>query len=133
MTLTDRARQLRRTIEYSVQSLDDTMALDAIELYAEWKPDTEYTAAEKIKYHKVLYKCLQTHTSQSNWPPSETPSLFAKVLNPDPEIIPEWEQPESTNGYMKGDKVRFEDNVYESLIDNNIWSPAAYPAGWQQI
>jgi hypothetical protein len=34
---------------------------------------------------------------------------------------------------MHGDRVMFEGEVYESAIDNNIWSPAAYPAGWTKI
>ena len=34
---------------------------------------------------------------------------------------------------MKGDKVMFEGHVYESAIDNNIWSPSAYPAGWTLV
>lgn len=46
---------------------------------------------------------------------------------------PEWEQPQAHNPYMTGDKVTFEGHVYESLIDDNAWSPAAYPAGWQLI
>jgi len=61
------------------------------------------------------------------------PSLWAKVLIPDPDVIPEWEQPDSTNPYMIGDRVMFNGLVYESVIDNNIWSPAAYPAGWKQV
>ena len=47
--------------------------------------------------------------------------------------IPEWVQPDSTNAYMKGDKVKYNEHIYESLIDNNIWSPDGYPAGWQLI
>lgn len=81
----------------------------------------------------MLYKVLQDHTSQSNWTPTAAQSLFAKVLIPEPSVIPEWEQPSSTNPYMKGDKVRFEGKIYESLIDNNIWSPSAYPAGWKEV
>jgi len=59
--------------------------------------------------------------------------LWAKVLIPDENTIPEWEQPESTNAYMVGDKVTFEGHIYESAINNNIWSPSAYPAGWTLI
>lgn len=133
MNIVDRARKLRKVIELSAQSLEDEMALDAVELFAEWKTDTAYSIDEKVKYNKVLYKCLQAHTSQSDWTPDIAASLFAKVLIPDPEVIPDWEQPDSTNPYMKGDKVRFNGKIYESLIDNNIWSPEAYPAGWQEI
>ena len=52
---------------------------------------------------------------------------------PDEDIIPEWEQPDSTNAYQIGDRVMFDGKVYESLINNNVWSPAAYPAGWQEV
>ena len=48
------------------------------------------------------------------------------------EIL-EWGQPDSTNAYSIGDKVLFEGATYESLIDNNVWSPADYPAGWNLI
>ena len=37
------------------------------------------------------------------------------------------------DAYAKGDKVRFNGKVYESLIDNNAYSPSAYPAGWKEI
>ena len=67
------------------------------------------------------------------WYPTAAPSLWAKVLIPDANVIPEWEQPDSTNPYMRGDKVTFNGKTYESAIDNNIWSPATYPAGWIEI
>ena len=60
-------------------------------------------------------------------------SLWAKVLIQNPDVIPEWEQPDSTNAYMTGDKVIYNGLVYESVIDNNVWSPEAYPAGWKLI
>jgi hypothetical protein len=55
------------------------------------------------------------------------------VLIPDVNVIPEWEQPDSTNAYSIGDRVMFNGVVYESVINNNVWSPAAYPAGWKEV
>lgn len=133
MRYSDRARALRRIIEQTVQTLDDTEALQAVELHPSWATDTKYQASQKVRFGGVLYRCLQDHTSQDAWTPTDAPSLWAKVLNPDPEVIPDWEQPDSTNPYMKGDKVKFEGHVYESLIDGNVWPPTAYPAGWKQI
>ena len=92
-----------------------------------------YSVGEKVQYNGVLYSVLLAHTSQENWTPTEAHSLFAKVLITGPSVIPEWEQPDSTNPYMKGDKVRYKGVVYESLIDNNVWSPEDYPAGWQIV
>jgi hypothetical protein len=34
---------------------------------------------------------------------------------------------------MTGDKVIYNGQTYQSVIDNNIWSPEAYPAGWTLI
>ena len=133
MTLIELAYKLRPYIEKAAMFLDDVDALEAIQLFPSWTVDTNYEIGDKVKYQDVLYKCLQAHTSQSAWTPIAVPSLWAKVLIPDENTIPEWEQPDSTNAYMAGDKVMYEGHIYESLIDNNIWSPAAYPAGWKEI
>lgn len=50
------------------------------------------------------------------------------------ETIKDFVQPTGAHDtYAKGDKVRFNGKVYESLIDNNAYSPSAYPAGWKEI
>ena len=98
-----------------------------------WNETKVYAVGDRVRYDSVLYKCLQAHTAQTTWTPTDAPSLWAKVLIPDPEVIPEWEQPDSTNPYMKGDKVTYKGKTYESLIDNNVWSPEAYPQGWKEV
>ena len=45
-------------------------------------------------------------------------------------MIPEWEQPDSTNPYMKGDKVTHGGKTWVSDIDNNVWEPGVY--GWSE-
>jgi len=134
MTLKELAQKLRPFIEKAAMSLDDADALEAKELYPQWSGNgVVYLADDRIRYEGVLYKVLQPHVSQESWTPTAAPSLYAKVLIPDPETIPEWEQPGSTNAYMIGDKVMFNGQTYESVIDNNIWSPESYPAGWRLI
>ena len=133
MTLVELAQKLRPLIEKAALSLDDADSLEAKELFPQWNNNTQYTIGDKVRYEGILYKCLQAHTSQALCIPTMAVSLWAKVLIPDPEVIPDWEQPDSTNPYMKGDKVRFEEHIYESLIDNNVWSPSAYPAGWDLV
>lgn len=72
-------------------------------LFPQWDGNgIEYAVGFKCRYNGILYKVLQAHVSQETWNPVDAPSLFAKVLIPDPSIIPEWEQPESTNPYIKG-------------------------------
>lgn len=128
-----RAQQLRTVISSAMQNEDDAVVLANSMLLPEWENGVNYTAGQKIRYGGVVYKILQTHISQSTWNPYDAPSLFAKVLIPDEDVVPEWEQPDATNPYMKGDKVMYNGVKYESLIDNNVWSPEAYPAAWQVI
>ena len=112
---------------------DDQTAANAAELYPVWNETKVYAVGDRVRYDSILYKCLQAHTAQTTWTPTAASSLWAKVLIPDPEVIPEWEQPDSTNPYMKGDKVTYKGKTYESLIDNNVWSPEAYPQGWKEV
>lgn len=105
------------------ESATDEQALNSIALYPEWKADVNYTVGQRVLYNSVLYKVLQAHTSQADWTPDVSHSLFAQILIPDENVIPEWIQPDSTNPYMKGDKVTHNGITYESLIDNNVWEP----------
>ena len=113
---------------------DDAVALTIQEFYDIWNVGVSYEVGRYLQYKNILYKVLQPHTSQETWTPDVASSVYAKVLiDPTGETIPEWEQPDSTNAYMTGDKVRFEGVVYESTVDNNIWSPTAYQAGWKVV
>lgn len=119
---------------FANQVVDDAVALTIQEFYDIWNVGVTYEVGRYLQYKGVLYKVLQPHTSQETWTPDVASSVYAKVLiDPTGETIPEWEQPDSTNAYMTGDKVRFEGVVYESTVDNNIWSPTAYPAGWKIV
>lgn len=97
----------------------------------EWASGVAYSVGDKRSYGEVPYRCLQAHTSQEAWTPADAPSLWARILIPDPTVIPEWEQPGSTNPYMKGDKVRHNGKVWVSLIDGNVWEPGVY--GWTEV
>lgn len=109
----------------------DKQALDATGVYPEWKTEVEYAVDDRVLYNDILYKVLTAHTSQEIWRPDVSPSLFAKVLIPDENVIPEWEQPDSTNGYMIGDKVIHNGKTWTSIVDNNVWEPGAY--GWEVV
>lgn len=123
-----------KCLKMFAETLSDEQALQVPLMFDEWEANINYKNGARVIYNNVLYKVLIDHTSQETWTPDVAPSLFAKVLNETVDgSIPEWVQPDSTNPYMKGDKVMFEGSTYESLIDNNIWSPSGYPAGWQLI
>ena len=108
----------------------DDISLQVPNLYPAWKIGTIYKVGERVLYNEILYKVLQDHTSQEVWTPVDAPSLFAQVLIPDENVVPEWIQPDSTNAYMTGDKVIYNGKTYVSIVDNNVWTPDAY--GWEE-
>ena len=113
------------------QELDDEIAGNYVDLYANWESDKDYAIGDRVAYVNVLYKVLQAHTSQEIWTPDIATSLYAKVLtSTDPDIVLAWVQPDSANAYMTGDKVTHNDKIWVSDIDYNVWEPGIY--GWSE-
>lgn len=121
-------RAMVRQAEINSESNTDEQALEVQVLYPNWE-DLEdgitLKVGQRVNYFDVLYNVIQEHQKQETWNPVDSPSLYAKVLIPDSSVIPEWEQPTSTNGYMMGDKVTHNGKTYLSLVDNNVWEPGA--------
>ena len=137
----EKAREFRKLINANlhatrklirVDELDENELLDMIDLYESYEIGKSYQTDDIFKYEDKLYKVIQEHTSQEDWIPSELPALYLNLM---PEnVIPEWVQPTGGHdAYKKGDKVTFEGKVYESLIDNNAYSPDADPASWKAL
>ena len=126
------ALKLRAMIEKLSATMEDVDAVETVELFPIWMADGEYAAGDRVRYDGVLYKCLQAHTAQADWTPTTAPSLWAEVLaGQQGTEIGEWEQPDSTNPYMRGDRVSYNGKIYESEVDNNVWAPGVY--GWVEI
>lgn len=131
----DEAIQFRKILEIQADSLTDEAILEVPIFVEKWKSGINYEVGKRLEYNGTIYKVLQSHTSQDDWMPDQAPSLFAKVLIPDASVIPEWEQPDSTNPYAKGDKVTHNGNTWESLVDSNVWEPgvAGTESLWKEV
>lgn len=123
--------ELVRFLKAAIVTANDEAALTGKDLYPLWNETAIYKKDQRVRFNNVLYKCLQAHTAQSTWTPKDAPSLWAKVLIPSPTEIPDWVQPESTNPYMKNDKVKHNGKTWVSTVDNNVWEPGVY--GWTEV
>ena len=127
------ALKLRRLIEKAAISLPDEDALEAVELFPAWAVDVSYDAGIRVRYDGKLYRCEQSHTSQADWTPPDTPALWTEVA--EPGEIPIWKQPTGAqDAYRIGDKVHYpakDDPVYISTIDYNTYAPDVY--GWEVV
>ena len=131
------AEQFRRALQMFAASLDDKKALEVSTIYDQWKADTAYVTGEFVTYGKnavgdpQLYRVAQAHTSQSDWTPNKTASLYT-AIGLDAGGHPVWSQPTGAHdAYNKGDIVNYSGTLYKSLIDGNVYAPDAYPAGWE--
>lgn len=125
----EHARKLRDLIVRASASLTDEDALNGIELYPIWKPNTKYELGDRRREDGILYKCIQPHTSQEDWKPSQTKALWVVVSL---EEFPEWVQPTGAHdAYMMGFKVSHKGDHWSSDFDNNVYEPGVY--GWTKL
>ena len=140
MNRLEKAREFRKLINANLNATRKLIRVDElspeelegmIDLYESYEIGKSYQSDDIFKYEGKLYKVIQEHTSQEDWIPSELPALYLNMMPKN--VIPEWVQPTGAHdAYNKGDKVIYEGQVYECLIDGNTWTPTDYPAGWEQ-
>ena len=122
-----KVKQLRALIEQLAVTLDDETALTGVELFPAWVVGKAYAANDRAQYNGTLYKCVQAHTSQSDWMPSATPALWKTVSL---DEYPEWVQPAGAHdAYNIGDKVTYNGQHYVCTSNANVYAPDVY--GWQ--
>ena len=123
------AKQLRQLIEQLAVTLDDETALTGAELFPAWVVGKAYAVNDRAQYNGTLYKCIQAHTSQSDWMPSATPALWKTVSI---DEYPEWVQPTGAHdAYNIGDKVTYNEQHYVCTSNANVYAPDVY--GWDLI
>lgn len=131
------AEQFRRALQLFAASLSDEQAMEVVTVYDAWQEGKVYHAGEFFTYgtndvgDPQLYKVVQNHTSQADWLPGATPSLYT-AIGLDDSGYPVWAQPTGAHdAYNTGDVVNYNGTLYESTIDGNVYAPDAYPAGWK--
>lgn len=131
------AEQMRKALNWFAQTLTEEQALEIWATYDVWEANKNYATGEYITYglnsvgDAQLYKVVQGHTSQADWTPDVTASLYTPIgLTEDG--YPIWSQPTGAHdAYNAGDIVEYNGILYKSLIDGNTYSPDAYPQGWE--
>ena len=132
--------ELRRALQLFAATLYDKeeTAVEIASLYPVWAADKQYKANDIVQYgtnsvgDPQLYLVLQAHKSQSDWLPDATASLYKK-MGISESGYPIWTQPLcAVDAYNLGDIVSYNGKLYKSIINANVWSPDAYPAGWEE-
>lgn len=131
------AEQFRKAVQLFAKTLGEDDALEVSTVFDPYVVGKSYKQNDYFTYGKnsvgdpQLYKVAQAHTSQSDWVPGSTPSLYVPIgLNS--AGYPVWSKPTGAHdAYNMGDIVDYNGTLYKSLIDGNAYSPEEYPAGWE--
>lgn len=137
------ALELRKALQYFLETLDvDTQLEKILEIpsaFPAYVVGKAYKVKEVFSYGEngvgdpQLYQVLQDHTSAAEWTPDTAASLYKKIGVTE-EGYPEWVQPlGASDAYNTGDIVSYIGTLYRSTIDGNVWSPEAYPQGWEIV
>ena len=133
------AEQFSKALRLFAATLTDEQAMEVAYVYDPWAVGKAYAVGEFLTYGKnsvddpQLYKVVQAHTSQADWTPDATAALFV-AIGLDDSGYPVWSQPTGAHdAYNTGDIVNYNGTLYQSLVDGNVYSPEAYPAGWEKI
>lgn len=131
------AEQLRRALQILTGSLPEERALEIASVYPAWAAGTAYSPGDIISYgtngvgDPQLYKVAQGHMSQAIYPPGAGTESLYTAFGLDDSGYPLWAQPSGAHdAYRAGDVVSYKGQLYESVLDGNVWSPEVYPAGW---
>lgn len=116
-------KSLIRIDELTKEELDEL-----IDIYDTYEVSKAYEVGDLFKYKSNLYKVIQKHASQEDWKPNEVASLYKDYMSED--VIDNWKQPQGAHdAYNKDDKVIYNDKIYISTTNNNVWKPTEY--GWK--
>lgn len=128
----EKATVLRPIIEQAVNTgtLTDEQRGAATDLFVPWDGNAkQYVVNDYVKFEGLLYRCVQDHTSQTNWTPTAAASLWSRAANPTEEW-PEWIQPTGAHdAYAKDAKVSHNGKHWISNVDGNVWEP---PTQWTE-
>ena len=133
MSILEKARKLRENIIVSSAALEDKVASETPELFARLNQNGELIkVGTRINWNGVLKRASVDlyDTLENN--PDNAPTLWEDIEYKEGyRIIPQT----ITVGtaFSKDELGWWEDTLYKSLLDNNVWTPEQYPSGWEIV
>lgn len=115
-----------------LEGADDAKRSKVPLMHDPWQVDRECATGDVLRHGEHLYRCLQSHTSQADWPPDKAPSLWVQIMYRDgyriiPKVIT------SPEAFAYGELGWEDDVLYRSLRDGNAFPPSVTPEWWEAV
>ena len=124
---------LRSIVEQAATSLDDKTASTVATLFPRLKADGSLVSVgTRINWNGIVKKAAVDlwDTAENN--PDNAPSLWQDIEYKEGyRIIPDTLT--VTTAFAKGECGWWNGVLYRSLIDANVYTPAVYPQGWEEV
>ena len=133
MNYIEKARKQRKIIENTVSSLSDQNASEVPEFFPKLKYDGSLIkAGTRINWNGTVKRAAVDLWDVELNNPDNAPALWTNLNYKDgirfiSEVIT------VTTAFAKGERGWWKDELYESLIDANIYTPETYPQGWLKV
>lgn len=127
------AIKVRDMMHKAASSLSDKDASEAVELSGRYPNDGSLVSAgTRINWQGQLYRASVDLWATELNDPEHAPTLWEKIMYRDgiriiPEVIT------AGAAFAKGERGWWRDELYESLILANVYTPAQYPEGWKKL
>lgn len=125
------AIRLRALIEQAAESLPDREASEGAMLFPRLKHDGSLIkTGTRINWYGVIKRAAADLWDREDTSPDSAPSLWEDLAYREghriiPEIIT------AGTAFALGECGWWDGVLYKSLIDANVYTPAAYPDGWE--
>lgn len=124
--LVSRKKQKQNTYTHDGQSFRSEVIIE------DWESDRLYDINELVFFNDKIYRCVQSHTSQSTWTPTATAALWSPIVLFSGEY-PNWQQPQGAHdAYPENSIVSHNDGVWISLVSANVWEPGTDETLWDE-
>lgn len=123
-----RCRATERVAQLVVPLDDPELDLDTIaDVFPSWTAGVTVAAGDVVRHDGALWRVVQGHTTQADWPPPAVPALFTRVRDTTPAQPSPWVQPTGAHdAYQQGDRVTHNGQVWESTVNANVWAPPTF-------
>ena len=127
------AMRLRAAMEVGAASLDDRTASGAAQMFPGMKLDGGLIAAGiRINWSGIVKRAAVDLWDTAENTPDAAPALWEDISYRDgiriiPEVIT------AGMAFSKGEQGWWGEVLYASLMDNNVWTPSAFPDGWEVV
>lgn len=128
-----RAIQLRAVIEQAAASLDDKTASEAPTLFPRLNQDGGLVrAGTRICHNGEIKKAAVDLWDTADNSPDNAPTLWETIDYRDGyRIIPETIT--VTGAFAKGERGWWNGKLYESAVENNVYTPEQYARNWTEV